>query len=145
MAKQFTLGKKERLKSRKDIEQLFKVGKRMVVTPFRIHYTIKNDEQKKGNSLLQFGVGVSGKNFRKAVDRNRIKRLTREAYRLQKLSLQENLKARLPDGQEKNTTLHLFFNYTGKELPVFDHIKEKVAVALDKLSKLINENSTLDS
>ena len=138
MAKQFTLGKKERLKSRKDIEQLFSVGKRMVVAPFRVHYVIIKDNQKRDAALLQFGVGVSGKNFRKAVDRNRIKRLTREAYRLQKLSLQEILK-------EKNSTLHVFFNYTGKELPLFDHVKEKVAVALNKLSKLINENSAPDS
>ena len=138
MAKQFTLGKKERLKSRKDIEQLFSVGKRMVVAPFRVHYVIIKDNQKRDAALLQFGVGVSGKNFRKAVDRNRIKRLTKEAYRLQKLSLQETLK-------EKNTTLHVFFNYTRKELPDFDHVKEKVAVALNKLSKLINENSAPDS
>ena|ERR1043165_5719262 len=138
MTKQFTLGKKERLKSRKNIEQLFNIGKNFVITPYRVHYVIKKDEQKKEPSLLQFGVGVSGKNFKKAVDRNRIKRLTREAYRLQKLSLQENLK-------KKNTTLHIFFNYTGKELPDFDHVKEKVAVALNKLSKLINENSAPDS
>lgn len=138
MAKQFTLGKNERLKSRKSIEQLFSAGKSFAVSPYRVHYVIKNDEQKKESSLLQFGVGVSGKNFKRAVDRNRIKRLTREAYRLQKLSLQEKLKG-------KNTALHIFFNYTGKELPVFQHVKEKVAVALNKLSKLADENSTPDS
>jgi len=82
---------------------------------------------------LQFGVGVSSKNFKKAVDRNRIKRLTREAWRLQKNELKELLKT-------SNKQLNVFFIYTGKELPDFATIKDKVAVALKKLSGKVNEN-----
>jgi ribonuclease P protein component len=128
MAKQFSLGKNERLKSRKLIEQLFSEGKNFVANPFRIYYMIS-----KGSFALHFGVGVSGKNFKRAVDRNRIKRLTREAYRLQKLPLQEKLK-------EKNLQLNVFFIYTGKELTDFALVKEKVAVALKKLQAIIDEN-----
>jgi ribonuclease P protein component len=128
MAKQFSLGKEERLKSRKLIEELFSAGKNFVVNPFRIYYMVS-----KGAFTLRFGVGVSGKNFKKAVDRNRIKRLIREAYRLQKLSLQERLK-------EKNSQLNIFFIYTGKELPDFNLAKEKVNVALKKLQEIIDEN-----
>jgi hypothetical protein len=40
--KQFTLGKDERLKSRKQIEQLFSEGKKFTVTPFRIFYLMIN-------------------------------------------------------------------------------------------------------
>ena len=152
MSKQFTLGKNERLKSRKSIEQLFKAGKSFVVSPYRVHYFISKEETqqpdlpvrqtggqgKDENALLQFGVGVSAKHFKKAVDRNRVKRITREAYRLQKLPLHKSVK-------EKNIRLHVFFNYTGKELPLFQEVKEKVAVALNKLSKIINENSAADS
>ena len=152
MSKQFTLGKNERLKSRKAIEQLFSEGKSFVISPYRVHYFIKKEEArlpdlpvrqagrqgKDKSSLLHFGVGVSAKNFKKAVDRNRIKRITREAYRLQKLSLQKIL-------GEKNIRLHVFFNYTGKALPLFQDAKEKVAVALNKLSKIINENIAPDS
>ena len=87
MPKQFTLGKGERLKSRKAIDELFKNGKRFTVSPFRVFYCIT----KEGG--LQFGAGVSTKNFKKAVDRNRIKRLIREAYRVQKNSLEILLKA----------------------------------------------------
>lgn len=129
MAKHFTLGKNERLKSRKLIEQLFSDGKKFVVNPFRIYYILGEF----ANSPLQFGAGVSGKNFKRAVDRNRIKRLIKEAYRLQKLSLQEKLK-------EKNLQLNIFFIYTGKELPDFNLTKEKVAVALKKLLIIIDEN-----
>lgn len=84
-------------------------------------------------SAVQFGVAVSAKNFKKAVDRNRIKRLTREAYRLQKIPLQDLLK-------KKNMQLNIFFIYTGKGIPVFADVKEKVAVALKKLEKIADEN-----
>ena len=91
--KQFTLGKDERLKSRKQIENLFDKGKSFVVTPFRVYF-IMNTELliHKGESGLKFGTGVSAKNFKKAVDRNRIKRLTREAWRLQKNEIRDKVK-----------------------------------------------------
>jgi ribonuclease P protein component len=134
VAKKFTLGKNERLKSRKQIEQLFSEGKNFPLSPFRIYYRlipIITDSP----SNLQFGAGVSGKNFKKAVDRNRIKRLTREAYRLQKSQLHQALK-------QKNLRLNIFFIYTGKELPEFSIMKEKVTVILDKLTKIVDENNS---
>jgi ribonuclease P protein component len=131
--KRFTLGKKERLKSRKLIEELFTEGKNFLISPFRIHYLIKKEDQALSEQSLLFGVAVSAKNFKKAVDRNRIKRLIREAYRLQKLPLQEKVK-------EKKIQLSVFFNFTGKELPDFQIVKEKVDVALKRLSGSINEN-----
>ncbi|MES1226963.1 MAG: ribonuclease P protein component, partial [Bacteroidota bacterium] len=82
MAKQFTLGKKERLKSRKSIEQLFNEGKSFAVSPCRVFYMILPFNATSTSFIVQFGAGVSTKNFKKAVDRNRIKRLVREAYRL---------------------------------------------------------------
>lgn len=126
MGKQFTLGKNERLKSRKSIEQLFDDGHRFSHALFKVFY-IQND--KPG---LQFGVGVSSKNFKKAVDRNRIKRLTKEAYRLQKNGLQQQLK-------EKKTGLDLFIIYTGKELPEYKNVYKNITVILQKLSNNIGQ------
>ena len=137
MAKKFTLGKRERLKSRKQIEQLFTEGKNFPASPFRIYYQLI-PMTNASPSNLQFGVGISGKNFKRAVDRNRIKRLTREAYRLQKNPLQETVK-------QKKIRLNLFFIYTGKELPVFNTVKEKVNVILNKLSKIVNESNSPDT
>jgi len=128
LAKHFTLGKDERLKSRKSIEQLFNDGKRFVVSPFRIHYL----PDKFSKTPLQFGIGVSTKNFKKAVDRNRIKRLTKEAYRLQKISLQKKLK-------DRNTQLNVFFIYTGKELPTYKEVFSKVNLILNRLDKMVDE------
>ena len=134
MRKQFTLGKEERLKSRKQIEQLFDKGKSIVITPFRVYFLI--DEMLNAQRSMfnvQFGVGVSARNFKKAVDRNRIKRLTREAWRLQKNEIAKKAK-------EAQRQLNVFFIYTGKELPDFKTVKDKVAIALKKLADKIDEN-----
>ena len=71
--------KKEKLKSKDDIALLFKKGKWFSHGSLRIVF-VKYEE---GNSA-KFGVSAAKKIFKKAVDRNRIKRLLREAYRLNK-------------------------------------------------------------
>lgn len=128
MTKKQTLGKSERLKSQKAIGALFSQGASITVPPFRIIYL----PAEKG---LQFGVGVSARNFKRAVDRNRIKRQVREAYRLQKAALQDSL-------EQQHKGLHLFFTFISKE-PV-DHttISGAVQRSLDKLLKIINETGT---
>ena len=136
MSKQFTLGKGERLKSRKQIEKLFAEGKSFVVNPFRVYFFIHGPLTI--DHGLQFGVGVSAKNFKRAVDRNRIKRLTREAWRLQKNELGEKVKT-------AQKQLNVFFIYTGKELPDFITVKDKVAVVLKKLGGKIDENISTNS
>jgi ribonuclease P protein component len=146
MPKQFTLNKQERIKSRKAIEQLFSEGKRFTVNPFRVFYLLQDtgkestveENPKSRIANLQFGVGVSTKNFKKAVDRNRIKRLTREAWRLQKNTVGEILQA-------KQKSLHVFLVYTGKELPVYADVFAKVTVILKKLRPLLDENNTSHS
>ena len=139
MTKRFTLGKNERLKSRKQIEQLFSMGKSFVVTPLRVHF-VMNGEGSTEDKIngLQFGVGVSNKNFKRSVDRNRIKRLIREAWRLQKGNLYQLTKA-------FKKQLNVFIIYTGKDIPDFHLVKDKVEVILQKLSKLINENIAANS
>ena len=139
MSKQFTLGKNERLKSRKQIEKLFAEGKSFAVNPFRIYFIVNGQlSMVKGGSYVQFGVGVSNRNFKRAVDRNRIKRLTREAWRLQKNALSEKIRT-------TQKQLNVFFIYTGKELPDFTTVKDKVAVALKKLAVKIDENISTNS
>lgn len=134
MAKQFTLGKNERLKSIKQIEQLFTKGMKFAAGPFRILYLFNKIPNLQSTSFhLQFGVGVSARNFKRAVDRNRIKRLTREAWRLEKNELKEKVIA-------NNISLNVFIIYTAKELPDYTLVKDKVAVALKKLSEKIDEN-----
>ena len=133
MKKRFTLSKQERLKSRKLIEQLFREGKSIAVFPYRVLYLPVAGADAQLPCSLQAGIAVSSKNFKKAVHRNKIKRLTREAYRLQKAGLQQKL-------TETGKQLILFFIYTGREAPGFLLVKEKVQVILDKLILVIDEN-----
>jgi ribonuclease P protein component len=118
--KQHTLGRTERLKSRKSLDSLFKQGKRFILPPFRVHYMPATDG-------LKFGAGVSTRNFKNAVDRNRVKRLIREAYRLQNGEMKAQFSV-------TGKGLHVFFIYTGTELPEYNVVFDKMALALRKLS-----------
>ncbi|HMO34223.1 MAG TPA: ribonuclease P protein component [Lacibacter sp.] len=121
-----TLGSRERIKSRKRMEQLFREGRALQVPPLRASYILLEEP------VLQFGVGVGTRHFKKAVDRNRIKRLLREAYRLQKQPLQEAL-------QKTNRGLALFVMYTGRELPDYHRVYEKMTYVLAQLHQQFHE------
>ena len=76
-----TYPKTEKLKSKTTIDLLFSQGKSVSKYPLRLVYVPINLEKEE---LIKIGVSVSKKYFKKAVHRNRIKRLLREAYRLNK-------------------------------------------------------------
>ncbi len=89
----FTLGKKERIKHLSAIRALFDGGKSIVAFPVRAIYHIrKHEENQPVASIL---VSVPKRHFKHAVDRNRVKRQLREAFRLNKqmLSLPEKTHA----------------------------------------------------
>ena len=85
-----TFSKKERLSSVKDIETLFKKSKSLFLFPLKVVFTLKKlDDKTEENEQkivlpARLLISVSKRNFKKAVDRNRIKRQIREGYRLQK-------------------------------------------------------------
>lgn len=108
MAFKFT--KKEKLKSRKTIERIFQEGKSITKFPVKLYYlSADNDEDTK----IKTAVTVPKKNFRSAVDRNRIKRLLREGYRLNKHLIFNNI--------EGNYAFLIL--YLGKELPRYGEIE----------------------
>ena len=120
MTRLFTYNKKERLKSRKQIEQLFTQGKSVNNYPVKLFYFF-NSEDVLPN--VKAGVGVSKKYFKSAVKRNRIKRLLREAYRLNKHIITDN-------ANNKNRTAHIFFLYTSAEILSYSEIEKKVVALM---------------
>ena len=118
-----TWKKEEKLKSRKHIERVFREGKSFAVFPYKVIYLLSPAP---AQAPLQAGFGASSRHFKKAVDRNRIKRLGREAYRLQKASLHDHL-------AKKGLSMAVFFVFIGKELPEYTTVTAKIAVALQKL------------
>jgi ribonuclease P protein component len=124
--KTFGLSKKERLKSRKQIDLLFQQGKSFSAFPLRVTFRVEPSEA----PGLQAGFTVSKRNFKRAVDRNRIKRLLREAYRLRKNELKDAVAA-------KAVSLHVFFLYSDQHIQEFAAIQNAMQQALAKLlSKL---------
>ena len=83
-----TLGKQERLKSKKLIEKLYAEGDSVKTFPLRMMYV---QTAHTSEFPCQVGVSVAKRNYKLAADRNRLKRLMRETYRLQKQIVYNNL------------------------------------------------------
>lgn len=110
--------KPEKLKSQKLIETLFSEGKSVAVYPIRLVYLATPLDDK---VQVKAGVSVSKRHFKKAVDRNRIKRLMREAYRLNKSRYIHNI---------PNQYAFMFL-YVGKTLPDYKTITKKMNTLMD--------------
>jgi ribonuclease P protein component len=126
----FGYPKQDKLKSKKHIEQLFAQGKMVTQYPLRLVYlkTLFEDGQ-----LLKTGVSVSKRLHKKAVDRNLIKRLLREAYRLNK-----------PKYFNKSTTAYAFMIlYLSKEKSSFEVLDDKMKLLFQKFLKQTTENETI--
>ena len=119
----FTYNKHEKLKSEKAIGKLFTEGKSVSAYPLRMVYLKTEDS-------LKTGVSVSKRNFKTAVARNKIKRLMREAYRLNK-----NL---LIDNNADNYTLMIL--YIGKEMPDFKLVNIKTKALFEAFLNKTSKN-----
>ncbi|WP_418604629.1 ribonuclease P protein component [Hwangdonia sp.] len=121
-----TYSKKEKLKSKKLIDQLFVEGQSVSAYPLRLVYLQTNFDD---GIIAKTGVSVSKRNFKTAVDRNRIKRLLREAYRLNKADFFNNL-----------TTQHAFMIlYIGKDKPTFTQVETKMKHVFKKFLDKVSE------
>jgi len=124
--RQFSFKRHQRLKSRKTIDDLFLQNRSIKIFPVRLVYL--------SNTNCQFNTQVafvaSKKNFKRAVDRNRIKRLMREAYRLNKKILEEKL-----SGFAINLSV-MFIYQANEELP-FQIIESRLRQLLTLLSEKI--------
>ena len=104
----FSFPKYERLKSRKDIETLFRTGKAFFISPLKIIYLELPSQS--GMPPIQFGVSAPKRNFKRAVDRNLIKRRIRAIYRTTKSGWLKQ-----PEGN--SIRLQLWILYNGKQIP----------------------------
>lgn len=125
----FTFNKQEKLKSRKLIQQLFAEGKSFLVFPVKVMYLQKTEPM---DFPLKIGVSASSRSFKKAVDRNRIKRVLREQYRLNKLPLHQFI-------TKNNQQIAVFFLYISKALPEKGLVEKKMPIIIQKLITALDE------
>lgn len=123
----YTFKKEERLCSKKLLDKLFNSGSSFLVYPFRITWLIS---ELPVDVPAQVVISVSKRKFKKAADRNLLKRRMREIYRLNKSEFVYSfIKGRLT----------LAINYIGNEINDYHVMEKKLLLAFHKLEKFYNE------
>lgn len=135
MNKTNSFPKAEHLCGERRIARLYTQGEAFMAFPFRVVFRI---EQKKDLVPASVMVSVPKKRFKRAVKRNRLKRLLREAYRLNKHALIDLL-------DEKQLQIHVAFNYVSDEELDFITVEKKMKIALQKLMDKIKIVQTLST
>ena len=123
----FRYPKSAKLKSKTSINLLFSAGKSVSKYPLRLIYVPMNSND---NEKIKFGVSVSKKNFKLAVDRNYFKRVLRETYRLNKSILIDNL----------DQQYAMMFFYQTKDRLSYQEINTKTIQLFEKFIKQIKPN-----
>ena len=125
----FNYPKNEKLKSKITIGLLFSEGKSVSKYPLRLVYHSGSLSE---NEKIKMGVSVSKKYFKKAVDRNRFKRILRETYRLNKHILLDNL----------DKPYAFMFFYQTKERLTYEEINAKT---IQLFEKFVAQNTPKES
>ncbi len=125
----FSFNKQEKLKSRKLTKQLFAEGKSFLVFPVKVVYLPVEEAI---DFPIKIGVSASSRTFKKAVDRNRIKRVLKEQYRLNKQPLHQHV-------ADTSKQVAAFFIYIDKVLPEKGLVEKKMPIIIKKLITALNE------
>jgi len=118
--------KSERLHSRKQIEELFEQGTSFTIYPLKVVYLKKPLESTQKNQVL---ISTPKFFFKKSVDRNKLKRRIKEAYRLHKQVL---------ENKQAGFYLLIGYIYIGKEISSYQSIEEKLKQSLLRLRDIIS-------
>lgn len=119
-------GKEYKLKSRKTIELLFNEGKQLRSYPFMVYCKEVPSSSEKS---FQIVFAAPKRQFKKAHDRNRVKRLMFECFRKKKLILEGHL-------QKEQKQIALFVIYTQKDLPVYEELLQQTEKIIHKINAL---------
>lgn len=134
-AKRYGLAKTERLCRKFDFEQLLSRGDSFVSYPLRIVYRIVDRTEE--SPPAQIAISVSKRRFKRAVRRNRIKRLVREAYRINKHILFPSI--------PENRGIHILFIYLDETLVDYVKMEKAISGAFKKIHKRVETSAGLDT
>ena len=143
----FTLKKEERLCSRRLIDQLYAEGHRLMAFPFSVQWMVVSSQcatQERGSQLTtahcplntpcQVLIVAPKRKFKHAVDRNRVRRLTRECYRLRKPAFYAFL-------EEQGISIVFSMVYIHNEIMTYEQLGKK----MDKLFELLEKEIMVTS
>lgn len=117
-----SLGKSRRLRSRKAIGKLFLEGEVLKAFPVKLIYRLGVGSE--NGSAVQVAVSAPKRNLRKAVDRNRTKRLMREAIR-----------HRMDELEALQVNVQMMFIFLGKAVPSQPEMDVKIGTVIEKFKK----------
>lgn len=133
-----SFGKKEHLCSNKLLEELFHTGQRLMVFPYSVRWKIYPKTMLPEGVRAQVLIATSKRYFHHAVDRNRVKRLTRECYRNHKPELWQLL-------EEHDAALLLAINYVHNEIFEYKILYHKFDKLIGQLTiKLSNQLNAVE-
>ncbi len=127
MEQRFTFTKQEKLSGETVVTDLFVHGTSFIAYPVRVVWSSLKSE---GSSSLKVLMSVPKKKLKHAVDRNRVKRLLREAYRLHKNELTATV-------LEHGLQVRMAFVWIPSEVLDYVKVERKVIDALAKMQKLL--------
>lgn len=125
--------KSQKLKSKKDIDDLFNDGMDAFTFPLKVVYKKEAIEEK--NILPKIAISVSKKKFKSAVDRNTIKRRIREAYRL-------NNEIFKTFSKSSGHRFHILYIFIGNEISPYDVIERAIVKIIKTIIK--DHGTTID-
>lgn len=125
-----TFGKDKRVKGRDRVARLFMEGKAFIAFPFRVSFLLCEREQK-GMSIL---ISVPKKRLKRAVDRNRVKRLARESFRLNESLFQMDL---LPEGYALDVALVYVKNDVTSYKEVEVGVRKALSILNERLQQMV--------
>ncbi len=114
-----TFSKKERLTHKKQIEDLYLKGHSFFIYPLLIHWKISSEENLDRTPYAKVLIGASKKKLAKANQRNRVKRLIRESFRLNKKNLNKEL-------ESLNKHIFLSIIYTSNTVHNYQEVEDKI-------------------